>query len=970
MSRNIGKFIVLLISVVLILIPMSLIAFATEDSPEPLVVDLSASSSTRYVFDPENNHTDSYIVTGSNSNAEIIVNSSCNITLRNAAFRRIEVDYSDSYDINITLEGTNTIDQYNVASQAALGIYSSDVTICGGANDSLYANSKAFTAYSSSDELGVLTVEGGNITFRSFGGGAPFQTNYIQNGGNVTVIEEDYSESFLYDVQLNGGSLEVINKRASSGAVFIGDVKLKNGVSLKVSVPNAPYLVSGLIGLKDDAATDDCMFVRFDDSSEFIYLNDDNSELSGKNYAEIKVIEHTHACVDGVCSCGFICEHDTDGGNCGICGKYIYKIIHQPTDNEPYVTLNNGTNAAYKWYKMNCTQITDKSDILSWRYFDAPFADTYSYSKSGGWTGIPYGYIEEYGEQLIYYFVKSFSADEKILLEFSSPVLYAEMYSVEDYYVEFEISGNTASGIVENVGIYGLYVVTDGSIPTLKAYVINGGNTLLTDETAAGITAPEYGSCYFCEATANDGSVLFSSILDFSYRITHQPTETETYVALNNSENAKYQWYAVTENNEYITDENAVSFEIMGVPPEIGGLYSEENGWTPDAYGYYFVAELTEGQKLKLDFSEMPSEIYVLYSSVEGEVENDYQIYSDVLTADADGYYAICTEDVTVTLRAWIEDTIYEKIDGQTASCLTLNEKGCFMCEVTFKDSSTEISEVVEMTHIHTGGTATCMASAVCQVCSQSYGSINTEAHKWDNGTITTTATCKVIGVKTYTCQHNSKHTYTEDMTLDSSNHINTKNVAEIKATCITNGVTAGVYCNDCEVYISGCKETPKDTSNHINTKNVAEIKATCITNGATAGVYCNDCKTYISGYKELAKDTSNHVNTKKVSATPATTENAGYTEGVYCNDCKKYISGHKEIPVLSLAIGDIDGDGNITAADARLALRASVALENLDEVQKKAADADGDGNITAADARLILRASVGLEDPKKWKSK
>ena len=30
--------------------------------------------------------------------------------------------------------------------------------------------------------------------------------------------------------------------------------------------------------------------------------------------------------------------------------------------------------------------------------------------------------------------------------------------------------------------------------------------------------------------------------------------------------------------------------------------------------------------------------------------------------------------------------------------------------------------------------------------------------------------------------------------------------------------------------------------------------------------------------------------------------------------------------------------------------------------------DVDGDGSITAADARLILRASVGLEDPEKWK--
>ncbi len=60
--------------------------------------------------------------------------------------------------------------------------------------------------------------------------------------------------------------------------------------------------------------------------------------------------------------------------------------------------------------------------------------------------------------------------------------------------------------------------------------------------------------------------------------------------------------------------------------------------------------------------------------------------------------------------------------------------------------------------------------------------------------------------------------------------------------------------------------------------------------------------------------------------------------------------------------LGDVDGDGKIAATDARLALRASVNLENLSDVAKKAADANKDGNIVAADARLILRASVDLE--------
>lgn len=59
---------------------------------------------------------------------------------------------------------------------------------------------------------------------------------------------------------------------------------------------------------------------------------------------------------------------------------------------------------------------------------------------------------------------------------------------------------------------------------------------------------------------------------------------------------------------------------------------------------------------------------------------------------------------------------------------------------------------------------------------------------------------------------------------------------------------------------------------------------------------------------------------------------------------------------------GDVDKDNRITAADARLALRASVGLETLDKALKPVSDVDNDGKISAADARLILRASVGLE--------
>ncbi|MBQ6067175.1 MAG: fibronectin type III domain-containing protein [Clostridia bacterium] len=62
---------------------------------------------------------------------------------------------------------------------------------------------------------------------------------------------------------------------------------------------------------------------------------------------------------------------------------------------------------------------------------------------------------------------------------------------------------------------------------------------------------------------------------------------------------------------------------------------------------------------------------------------------------------------------------------------------------------------------------------------------------------------------------------------------------------------------------------------------------------------------------------------------------------------------------------GDVDNDGKVTSADARLALRRSVRLESFEEgsAEYLACDVDGTPGVSSSDARLILRAAVGLED-------
>ena len=60
--------------------------------------------------------------------------------------------------------------------------------------------------------------------------------------------------------------------------------------------------------------------------------------------------------------------------------------------------------------------------------------------------------------------------------------------------------------------------------------------------------------------------------------------------------------------------------------------------------------------------------------------------------------------------------------------------------------------------------------------------------------------------------------------------------------------------------------------------------------------------------------------------------------------------------------LGDVNGDGQVTAGDAAVILRYIVRLEPLTEQQLLAADVNEDGVVTAGDAAAILRCIVKLD--------
>mgnify|MGYP003292588161 CR=1 FL=1 len=60
---------------------------------------------------------------------------------------------------------------------------------------------------------------------------------------------------------------------------------------------------------------------------------------------------------------------------------------------------------------------------------------------------------------------------------------------------------------------------------------------------------------------------------------------------------------------------------------------------------------------------------------------------------------------------------------------------------------------------------------------------------------------------------------------------------------------------------------------------------------------------------------------------------------------------------------GDVDGNGQVQAMDARAVLRYVAGLDDLNDTQKKAADIDKNDEVTAIDARFILRQVAGLSN-------
>ena len=189
---------------------------------------------------------------------------------------------------------------------------------------------------------------------------------------------------------------------------------------------------------------------------------------------------------------------------------------------------------------------------------------------------------------------------------------------------------------------------------------------------------------------------------------------------------------------------------------------------------------------------------------------------------------------------------------------------------------------------------ATCKNTGVktytCNNCSETKTEvIPMTDHIWDNGKVTTKPSCITPGVKTYTCTVCQK-TKTEEIPATGHQHTEVRNVKE--ATCTKEGYTGDTYCTDCGEKLSDGKILPKKDHDY-------EIKdhkdATCTEDGYTTS-FCKNCG---DEKKETIKATG-HLHTEIKNAKEATCTKAGYTGDTYCKDCGEKISSGEVIEKLA----------------------------------------------------------------------
>lgn len=186
----------------------------------------------------------------------------------------------------------------------------------------------------------------------------------------------------------------------------------------------------------------------------------------------------------------------------------------------------------------------------------------------------------------------------------------------------------------------------------------------------------------------------------------------------------------------------------------------------------------------------------------------------------------------------------------------------------------------------------------ICNICGQSrYDIVPAKEHSWDEGEITTAATCITPGVKTFNCTVCGE-VKQEETDIDKSKHSEKTEIINIKeATCTEAGYTGDAVCSDCGTVLS-----KGETTNALGHKYTSEITIapTC----AKEGVMTFTCSVCGDSCTQVIPATGEHI-WSIVPAVAPSCDKHGNTEGKCCSVCGFVASESEDIAPAGHKFGE-----------------------------------------------------------------
>ncbi len=474
-----------------------------------------------------------------------------------------------------------------------------------------------------------------------------------------------------------------------------------------------------------------------------------------------------------------------------------------------------------------------------------------------------------------------------------------------------EISGNTASG--DGGGVYFSAWGADSTLSIADALKIEGNS------------AANGGGIYVNTAclTMTGGSISNNTVTGSGGGVYFGGDTFQVSGGVSIAGNKK----GGTDNNVYLPGGKVITVANMLTGPVIG-VTTEK---TPSSSGYVRIASgqnlCATPEKFRYENDDTPISAVSSYSTSVNLVVCRHNWGTD-WKKDSTGHWHACS------LCGARQD--YDRHAGGTATCTA--KAVCDVCHMEYGDFGAHDFPDSEWEHDadhhwrkctrcdattpkadHEGGTATCTSPARCTGCGSLYGSTDpnnhtgtlsawesdgsehwkkysccdahaeTAAHTWDAATCTAPKTCSVCGATEgspldhdYTVQqHDDDHHWKKcsrcDATSAKTAHDWDDGAVTTPATCTVEGVKT-YTCNPC----GAAKQEPIPAAGHTAVTDDA-VAATCTATGLTAGSHCSVCQTVLTAQAVtpvLGHDLTRH------AAQAATCTEIGWNDYDTCSRC------------------------------------------------------------------------------------